>query len=159
MFQAMMTATKEEFVRYMFHVQMVEPVQDQPAPVKATRETPPAMEAGPVDAASGTPPAPTVPTAGGVIQARAGQGHSIRGRRPRPGLRRVREGGPQRPLPCGSGRKYKKCHGAKSSRQISRVYWALKLPTGIGPGPVTEPGTSSTHVFPGVNGIWCRPRR
>ena len=50
MFQAMMTATKEEFVRYMFHVQMVEPVEDQPVPVKATREAPPAMDAGPVDA-------------------------------------------------------------------------------------------------------------
>src|SRR5260370_12283518 len=63
MFQEMMTAIKEVFVRYMFHVQMVEPVQDQPVPVKATREAPPAMEAGPVDAsgidaASGTPSSP-----------------------------------------------------------------------------------------------------
>ncbi|HMC08510.1 MAG TPA: preprotein translocase subunit SecA [Actinomycetota bacterium] len=96
MFQAMMTSTKEEFVRYMFHVQVVEDTPAPPTgPVTATHE-----EAGPAGetaaaAARGEPlpKAPATPAANGPVH--------------------VEKVARNAPCPCGSGKKYKKCHGAE----------------------------------------------
>jgi hypothetical protein len=118
MFQAMMTATKEEFVRYMFHVQVVEDVQDKPGPVATIHEGAPTMVGGPADApavaaASGTPtstngangqPAPSKP-APARVTASVGGGPAPSGE--------FEKVGRNAPCPCGSGRKYKKCHGAE----------------------------------------------
>ena len=39
------------------------------------------------------------------------------------------------------------------TRKQTARYCAEKLPTGMGPGPLTEDGTSSTQVLPGASGI------
>ena len=109
-------------------------------------------------------------------QRNGGEGDHVGGRRSGPGLRRVREGGSQRPLPVRLGPEVQEVprgRGVAASpipsrrrlcqkvripnllaQSTRRTYWAEKLPTGIAPGPVTEAGTSSTHVLPGVSGIW-----
>ena len=95
MFTGMMDSLKEEFVRYMFHVQVVEEPK-QPAPT-------------------------AVP-----VQAEATQAGAMEGARARAGLEGTQGGSagePARsekiprnaPCPCGSGRKYKKCHGLEVS--------------------------------------------
>ena len=88
MFQELTDSIQADFVRYIYRVEFVQ--QEQPA-------------------------------AGAAAQAGAGQPRRGRaGRRPAP-LRtgtanaepgRQRQDAAQRPCPCGSGKKYKKCHGA-----------------------------------------------
>jgi preprotein translocase subunit SecA len=115
MFQAMMSATKEEFARYMFHVQVVEEVPDQPTPPAVTPGGPPKADR-PVDA----------PAAGGSptsTNGANGQGASSKpapakvtasvGGGPAPDPGDFEKVGRNAPCPCGSGRKYKKCHGAE----------------------------------------------
>jgi preprotein translocase subunit SecA len=109
MFQAMMAATKEEFARYMFHVQVVEEVQDQPGPVTATHEGAPTMVDAPVDAPAAEPngaPKPQPAPAPAKVTASVGGG-------PAPDSADFEKVGRNAPCPCGSGRKYKKCHGAE----------------------------------------------
>ncbi len=120
MFQAMMAATKEEFARYMFHVQVVEEVQDQPAPVTATHDGAPAKADGPVDApaAAGSPPGSATSTNGANGQAASSKPAPARvtasvGGGPAPASGDFEKVGRNAPCPCGSGRKYKKCHGAE----------------------------------------------
>ncbi|HEX9316978.1 MAG TPA: preprotein translocase subunit SecA, partial [Actinomycetota bacterium] len=120
MFQAMMAATKEEFARYMFHVQVVEEVQDQPAPVTATHDGAPAKADGPVDApaAAGSPPGSATSTNGANGQAASSKPAPARvtasvGGGPAPASGDYEKVGRNAPCPCGSGRKYKKCHGAE----------------------------------------------
>ena len=92
MFAAMMDSLKEEFVRYMFHVQVVEEPQPQPQPVAATR-TSSAQAATAMQSAKSQ--AGLEGTQGGVA------GEPARSDKvPR-----------NAPCPCGSGKKYKMCHG------------------------------------------------
>jgi preprotein translocase subunit SecA len=109
MFQAMMAATKDEFARYMFHVQVVEEVQDQPAPTTATHDVAPTMVDAPVDAPTAAPngaPKPQPAPAPAKVSASVGGG-------PAPDSGEYEKVGRNAPCPCGSGRKYKKCHGAE----------------------------------------------
>ncbi|MGH2773140.1 MAG: preprotein translocase subunit SecA [Actinomycetota bacterium] len=93
MFAAMMAGMKEDFVRYMFHAKVV----DEQAPQQA-RE--PQMHevrgdsAGALEAAKQAAGEEVAVAGGGGTQARSDKV-------PR-----------NAPCPCGSGRKYKKCHGA-----------------------------------------------
>ncbi|CAN5761935.1 preprotein translocase subunit SecA [soil metagenome] len=92
MFGAMMDSLKEEFIRYMFHVQVVEEPKPQPQPVVATR----AVTAG---------------SAGAMQSARAeaglaGTSEGIAGE-----PARTQKVPRNAPCPCGSGKKYKLCHG------------------------------------------------
>jgi preprotein translocase subunit SecA len=110
MFQAMMAATKDEFARYMFHVQVVEEVQDQPAPTTSTHDAAPAMVDAPVDApAAAAPngaPKPQPAPAPAKVTASVGGGAA-------PSAADFEKVGRNAPCPCGSGRKYKKCHGSE----------------------------------------------
>ncbi|HEX2178626.1 MAG TPA: preprotein translocase subunit SecA, partial [Actinomycetota bacterium] len=92
MFGAMMDSLKEEFVRYMFHVQVVEETKAPAQPVAATRAT------------SGQ-------TATALQSARTqagleGTGEGIAGE-----PARTDKVPRNAPCPCGSGKKYKMCHG------------------------------------------------
>jgi preprotein translocase subunit SecA len=92
MFGAMMDSLKEEFVRYMFHVQVVEETKPPAQPVVATRAT------------SGQ-------TATALQSARTqagleGTGEGIAGE-----PARTDKVPRNAPCPCGSGKKYKMCHG------------------------------------------------
>jgi preprotein translocase subunit SecA len=91
-FQHMMGSIKDEFVRYMFHVQVVEepPVAQQPRRVTVSHAPAPSpLQAGGDDNGGAAPQAASVEQA-------------ISDKVPR-----------NAPCPCGSGKKYKKCHGAE----------------------------------------------
>jgi preprotein translocase subunit SecA len=95
-FQSMMGNIKEEFVRYMFHVQVVEEPPVQKAPERLTTSHAPApspLAAGPADGNGGGALTPAAVPAGEPA-------HSDKVPR-------------NAPCPCGSGKKYKKCHGAE----------------------------------------------
>ncbi|MGH2771190.1 MAG: preprotein translocase subunit SecA [Actinomycetota bacterium] len=96
MFQSMMATVKEEFVRYMFHVQVVEEPQASP---EATR---PRLVAASHGAASALRPAAVAAGAQDGTQEPSSAGPARSDKVPR-----------NAPCPCGSGRKYKKCHGAE----------------------------------------------
>ncbi|HVE77070.1 MAG TPA: preprotein translocase subunit SecA [Actinomycetota bacterium] len=86
MFETMMSSLKEEFARYMFHLEAVQEQAESTEPARVP-EGGSAMDAARQAAGS---------------QEGAGPGDSIRTDKvPR-----------NAPCPCGSGRKYKKCHGA-----------------------------------------------
>ena len=104
----------------MFHVQVVEEVQDRPAPVTATHDGAPAKADGPVDApaAAGSPPGSATSTNGANGQAASSKPAPARvtasvGGGPAPASGDFEKVGRNAPCPCGSGRKYKKCHGAE----------------------------------------------
>jgi preprotein translocase subunit SecA len=122
LFQDMKARIEEEMVRYMFWLRPVltedaPPVAPRPAPRRATPLTMnnPAAEAIPAFAAARSSavmsasdePMPSGPGGGAPRQARAG-GDDV--------IKTVRHEGPRvgrnDPCPCGSGKKYKKCHGA-----------------------------------------------
>ncbi|MEX0791162.1 MAG: SEC-C metal-binding domain-containing protein, partial [Actinomycetota bacterium] len=90
MFGAMMDSLKEEFVRYMFHVQVVEEPKPQAQPVSASR-------------AAGTA------TAMQSARAEAGLAGTSEGFAGEPA--RTDKVPRNAPCPCGSGKKYKLCHG------------------------------------------------
>ncbi|HEU4867105.1 MAG TPA: preprotein translocase subunit SecA [Actinomycetota bacterium] len=92
MFGAMMDSLKEEFVRYMFHVQVVEEPKPQPQPVAATRAV--------KDSAA---------TALQSARAEAGLAGTSEGIAGEPA--RTDKVPRNAPCPCGSGKKYKLCHG------------------------------------------------
>ncbi len=82
MFQKMIDSIKDDFVRYVYHAQIVQEAQPQFHAVAAG------------DSGGGAPPAK-------------------KGRAPVPGLEGAADKiGRNDPCPCGSGKKYKKCHGA-----------------------------------------------
>jgi preprotein translocase subunit SecA len=93
MFQSMMSSIKEEFVKYMFHVEVVEE-QPQARPQRMTESHVGGgamMEAAQADGA------------GGLAREPALVGAPVKSDKvPR-----------NAPCPCGSGKKYKKCHGAE----------------------------------------------
>jgi preprotein translocase subunit SecA len=80
MFQAMIGSIKEDFVRYIFHAQIVEDRQQN------------------VQAVAGGAPSPS-PRAATRPQSA-------------PAVKPENKAGRNDPCPCGSGKKYKKCHGA-----------------------------------------------
>jgi len=92
MFSAMMDSLKEEFVRYMFHVQVVEEPKPQAQPVPATRAT-----------------APQTATAMQSARTEAGLAGTSEGIAGEPA--RSDKVPRNAPCPCGSGKKYKMCHG------------------------------------------------
>ncbi len=92
MFSAMMDSLKEEFIRYMFHVQVVEEPTPQQQPVAATR-------------ASG----PQTATAMQSARSQAGLEGTAEGIAGEPA--RTDKVPRNAPCPCGSGKKYKMCHG------------------------------------------------
>jgi preprotein translocase subunit SecA len=85
MFEQMKDSTVEEFVRYIYRVELVR--QDEPGRARPQRT----VESGPGDKPQGGAPA---------VSQKGGQATSS-DKVPR-----------NAPCPCGSGRKYKKCHGA-----------------------------------------------
>ncbi|MDQ4149864.1 MAG: preprotein translocase subunit SecA [Actinomycetota bacterium] len=97
MFTRMMESLKEEFARYMFHVQVVEEQKPAAAPSGNGRAQPVQAEGAMANARRQSAAAGSV--AGGVMTAAGGE--PVRTDKiPR-----------NAPCPCGSGRKYKKCHG------------------------------------------------
>ena len=92
MFTQMMDSLKEEFVRYMFHVQVVEEPRQ------------PATAAAPVKAGA---------SAMAGAKARAGLEGTQGGSAGEPA--RTDKIPRNAPCPCGSGKKYKKCHGLEVS--------------------------------------------
>jgi preprotein translocase subunit SecA len=92
MFGGMMDSLKEEFIRYMFHVQVVEEPKPQPQPVAATR----AVKEG-------------AATALQSARAEAGLAGTSEGIAGEPA--RTEKVPRNAPCPCGSGKKYKLCHG------------------------------------------------
>ncbi len=95
MFSAMMDSLKEEFARYMFHVQVVEEPKPQAQPVAATR-------------ASTASPATAMQSA----RSEAGLAGTSEGIAGEPA--RTDKVPRNAPCPCGSGKKYKLCHGREA---------------------------------------------
>ena len=129
MFQTMLTNAKEEFVRYMFHVQVVEDTPGIQAPVLTSAATQDSiLGADPVPAPVAATPAPDKAPVPALAGARSGPSPAPQGTRQAsaPLSRAVASAGPpaggavtyekvgrNEPCPCGSGVKYKKCHGSE----------------------------------------------
>jgi preprotein translocase subunit SecA len=127
MFSALLEALKEESVGYLFNIQVevTGPVAEDPAQAPAPAPTQvmatpsaPAAPAGPALSQLVKEPEPasrpltyTGPAEGGGTEVR---GSASRGRHAGNG---AKESEPARnaPCPCGSGRKYKRCHGAPTA--------------------------------------------
>jgi preprotein translocase subunit SecA len=113
LFQDMKARIEEEIVRYLFHLRPV--IEDGEASSAVARPVPrPAPRRAPTAITMNNPSAETVPAFGRVAGPRQG---------PQPArtggddvVKTVRNEGPKvgrnDPCPCGSGKKYKKCHGA-----------------------------------------------
>ncbi|HVL64525.1 MAG TPA: preprotein translocase subunit SecA [Actinomycetota bacterium] len=95
MFLQMQQSIKEDFVRYVFHVEIVRDDERRPArQMREERRQVPLAAAGAAAAGSGAAPGPPETEEPAVVQARSDK-------IPR-----------NAPCPCGSGKKYKQCHGA-----------------------------------------------
>ncbi len=114
LFQAMKDRIDEECVRYLWRIQPIVQEDRAPAAVRAPafrRPAPMGLEAGDrAPALAGTPARSRAAVAGGRTAprpARTGGDDVVRTvRRDEPKI------GRNDPCPCGSGKKYKKCHGA-----------------------------------------------
>jgi preprotein translocase subunit SecA len=113
LFQAMKDRVDEEIVRYLWWLR---PVLSEEAPVPR-----PARPRSPVILSGSADPQPAFAGAGRTAAASAGAGRSAPPQPARVGgddaaVRTVRRDEPKvgrnDPCPCGSGKKYKKCHGA-----------------------------------------------
>jgi preprotein translocase subunit SecA len=94
MFESMKGSIVEEFVRYIYRVELVR--QDEPSrprPQRLVQSGPGQQPEAPAAAAEGAP----------AVSQRGGQAANS-DKVPR-----------NAPCPCGSGRKYKKCHGANTA--------------------------------------------
>ena len=134
MFMQMLEGMKEEAVGFLFNLQVT--VEEAPAPEVAgvgaapvklsgkgltpqrPRQQPLVYSAPTIDGEAGTGAAVMVQDAPALGISRAGGGSpgvQAANRRPAPG--QVIGSGPSRnaPCPCGSGKKYKRCHGAPAS--------------------------------------------
>ena len=121
MFEALMHSIWEEFARLIFHVEVevAPPAQEQFAPAEAAARaqllgrrppTSPPRWARPPPRPRAVPTPPRARHGAGTATAPATAAARSRagdGRQGREGQDR-----PQRPCWCGSGKKYKKCHGA-----------------------------------------------
>jgi preprotein translocase subunit SecA len=85
MFEAMQEGIKEEFVRYMFHIEVAAERQERPVRAVESHDGSSALQGGAAGEDTGQPSGE--PARSDKIPRNA-------------------------PCPCGSGRKYKKCHGA-----------------------------------------------
>jgi preprotein translocase subunit SecA len=103
MFQTMMSSTKEEFVRYMFHVQVIE--DSAPAPTGSVTASHPDAGAGQAAMATAAGARGQAPGAAATPVPNAPVTSN--------GPVRVEKVARNAPCPCGSGKKYKKCHGAE----------------------------------------------
>jgi preprotein translocase subunit SecA len=112
LFQDMKSRIEEEIVRYLFHLRPV--LTDEGAAPRAASRRPqqismnhPAAEAVPAFAGAARPAAAPAGPGRAPVPARTG-GDDV--------IKTVRHEGPKvgrnDPCPCGSGKKYKKCHGA-----------------------------------------------
>ena len=122
MFQAMKDRVDEEIVSYLWRLRPV--ISEDAPPVTALRQVP--RQSLIMNNPSADTPAfgamPSTFGASAALQAQAAQGH----RAPQPArvggddaeVKTIRHEGPKvgrnDPCPCGSGKKYKKCHGAAS---------------------------------------------
>jgi preprotein translocase subunit SecA len=95
MFEALTQSIREDFVKYIYRVELVQRDQQQAPRVQRVQENKDAVASG----AGGAGEAP----AGGAMGQRTGgaTAQAVSDKVPR-----------NAPCPCGSGRKYKKCHGA-----------------------------------------------
>ena len=84
MFQDLTAAIQADFVRYIYRVEFVRKEEQPPQP-KRTQDNRAEVEG----------------QAGGVAAPRTARGQAVSDKTPR-----------NAPCPCGSGKKYKKCHGA-----------------------------------------------
>ncbi len=129
-FQELQDSIKEEAVRYLFHVQIE--LGETPAPPEAPDGAAAAQQPAPGLPGAGTPPGLAVPGApltgpaaaamaaitGGEAARRPGPGPMVDLGRPGPGRTGpggVAAVGKNAFCPCGSGRKYKRCHGAAAA--------------------------------------------
>ena len=126
LFEDMMTRIDNETVRYLFHVQIQQ--GEPPPPAREPRPEPPRALPGAAAAAAASaaaranePPAQRLPDFARALERRqerqqkdlqyqtgAGQAEA-----PKP-VRAGAKVGRNEPCPCGSGKKYKKCHGAST---------------------------------------------
>jgi preprotein translocase subunit SecA len=111
LFQDMKARIEEEMVRYLFWLRPVEgeapaPMPRRPAPT-TLKTNDPGAQSVPAFAAARAAPARIGPGAGAPAPARTGGDDAVKTvRREEPKV------GRNEPCPCGSGKKYKKCHGA-----------------------------------------------
>jgi preprotein translocase subunit SecA len=112
MFENMMRRSQEESVRYLFHMQIVEAAQAQPAADNTDGDQQPAQ-----------PPRKRASTSMDDLEAQfqrrkkkeleqARMAGSNGNTAPQQVVRGAAKVGRNDPCPCGSGKKYKKCHGA-----------------------------------------------
>ncbi|MGE0394008.1 MAG: SEC-C metal-binding domain-containing protein, partial [Vicinamibacterales bacterium] len=118
LFQDMKARIEEDIVRYLFHLRPVEGEDVPVAPMPARKAAPvvtnnpsaaiPAFAAARSAAAVAEPDVPAPPSPGRAPQPARTGGDDV--------IATVRHDGPRvgrnDPCPCGSGKKYKKCHGA-----------------------------------------------
>ena len=105
MFEELTRSIRDDFVKYIYRVELVQPEQRQaPAPrVSRVQENKDEITSGAAGAAEAPPAAVAAGASGGGMGRRAGGAvqQAVSDKVPRNG-----------PCPCGSGKKYKKCHGA-----------------------------------------------
>src|SRR5215203_2820087 len=126
MFEALMHSLWEEFARLIFHIEVnIEPADLEPEPAPAGQgnltyagggpDQPSALdEASQAAMASGGSPAPGVlPGAAAPVGTAAAAGNGVSSENPATVVKADRDKiGRNDPCWCGSGKKYKKCHGA-----------------------------------------------
>jgi preprotein translocase subunit SecA len=93
MFEALTQSIREDFVKYIYRVELVRQEQQQPARVQRVQENSDEVASG----------------AGGAGEAPQGMGKRVGGNANQAISDKVPRNAP---CPCGSGKKYKKCHGA-----------------------------------------------
>jgi preprotein translocase subunit SecA len=124
LFTAMRDRVEEEIVRYLWRLMPVmgdgtapaavpqRPAPRRPSPAQVTLSSPASQPASPFGAIGGGTPAPArggAPAGGAPRPARTGGDDVVRQvKRDEPKV------GRNDPCPCGSGKKYKKCHGANA---------------------------------------------
>jgi len=132
MFEAMMMKFQEDTVRFLFRMQIIgpdgQPVDAAPRPTRVVPKAPPVASAAQPFAGDGAPREITIPTRqpSTTIDALEKEFHRKKerelaaasragaGETSQPMQRRTGEKvGRNDPCPCGSGKKYKKCHGAE----------------------------------------------
>ena len=119
MFEAMMGAVEDDFVRYVFHLQVVREEQQPHRSVPAASSTPPPEDpVGGAEALRQTAVAERA--AGGLVDEEAVADAEAEGTVQAP-VRVEKTPGRNDPCYCGSGKKYKFCHGRDSFEQPSTI--------------------------------------
>src|SRR5579884_3277754 len=121
MFEAMMQRSQEEAVRYLFHMQIMDAPQQQPVMTAAAKENgdqQPVQQAAPQRKRAST----SMDDLEAQFQRRkkreleqARMAGSNGSTAPQQVIRGQAKVGRNDPCPCGSGKKYKKCHGAETT--------------------------------------------